>query len=250
MKKIFLLLSIVLITFIGCKKDENPTGPNPTGGGNTNPTGQPIPTFTQENNGVLATLQYKQNIMGFPVEFKMAYASLGQNGKDAGNVYVNTTQLSKVQMAGATYYMSPYMNSPEPNINFNGQVHRWEVEGNSSNGISGFSIDVVSPNYFRINTPAANATVSKSSGFSVTWQGGTNARVMISLVSQTNGSQVNKIDLNDNGSFNITSQDLSNFPTGKANLYVVKYRYSIKDAGGKNYIAVSEIIEVIEVNVN
>ncbi|MCX7611358.1 MAG: hypothetical protein N2043_07220 [Ignavibacterium sp.] len=249
MKKIFIVFSLILIGLIGCKKDENPVSPSP-GGQNTNPTGQPIPTFSEANNGVLASIKYKQNVMGFPIEMKMAFANLGEGGKDAGNVYVNTTQLSKVTMANTTYYMAPYQNSPEPNIDFNGQTHRWEVGGNSASGIPSFFVDVVSPTNFQIIEPAANANVSKSSGFTIRWGTATNTKIMINLTSTVGNAVFTKVDLPDNGSYSITAQDLSRFPAGKALLQVVKYRYSIKSVDGKNYIAVSEIIESIDVNIN
>jgi hypothetical protein len=248
MKKLLLLITLLLIPFLGCKKDENPVSPNPPGGsGNTNPTGQPIPTFSETNNGVLVTINYQQNVFGLTVDMAMAFARFGESGVDVGNVSVNGNQVGKVTAGNSTHYIVPNQSTPDLTLDFNGTVHNWTVQG--GNGVTGFTASVTSPRSFNVTAPANNATVSKASGFNITWSGGSSSRVMITLVSQSGGGYFVASNLNDTGSYGITPANLSNF-SGSALLQVVKYNYVVKESGGKNYIVVSEIVKTLNIYVN
>jgi hypothetical protein len=246
MKKIISVLTLVAIVFIGCSKKENPVEPGTNNQG-TNPSGQPIPTFAGSNNGVLATISYQQTVSGFNVDLAVAFAKFGENGVDAGNVSVNGTAIGKMVNAGNTYYIAPSQTNPVFTLDFNGATHNWNVQG--GNGVTGFTGSVTSPRAFTVTAPVNNATVSKSSGFNVTWSGGTSSKVMIVLAAQSGGGYFTSSELSDNGSYNINASNLGNF-NGPALLQVVKYNYTSKESGGKNYILVSEIVRSINLTVN
>lgn len=247
MKKSISILVLIALVLISCSKKENPVEPpnDPKPGGN--PSGQPIPTFTGTNNGVLATISYQQTVSGFNVDLAVAFAKFGDNGVDAGNVSVNGTAIGKMVSSGSTYYIAPSQTNPVFSLDFNGTAHNWNVQGGS--GVTGFTGSVNSPRAFTLTAPANNATVSKSSGFNVTWSGGTSSKVMIVLASQSGNGYYATNELNDNGSFNISSANLGNF-NGPALLQIVKYNYVSKESGGKNYILVSEIVRSINLTVN
>ncbi len=246
MKKIISLLTLVVLVFIGCSKKENPVEPTNNNQG-TNPSGQPIPTFSGSNNGVLATISYQQIVSGFSVDLSVGFAKFGDNGVDAGNVSVNGTAIGKMVNAGNTFYMAPSQTNPVFTLDFNGATHNWNVQG--GNGVTGFTGSVTSPRAFTVTAPTTNATVSKSAGFNVTWSGGSSSKVMIVLASQSGNGYFASSELSDNGSFNVAASNLGNF-NGPALLQVVKYNYTSKESGGKNYILVSEIVRSINLTVN
>jgi len=247
MKKTIFVIMLMAIVFISCSKKENPIEPPANNNSGGNPSGQPIPTFTGTNNGVLATISYQQTVSGFNVDLAVGFAKFGDNGVDAGNVSVNGTAIGKMVNAGSTYYIAPSTTNPVFTLDFNGAVHNWNVQG--GNGVTGFTGSVTSPRAFTLTAPANNATVSKASGFNVTWSGGTSSKVMVVLASQSGNGYFASSELNDNGSFNIASTNLTNF-NGPALLQVVKYNYTSKESGGKNYILVSEIVRSINLTVN
>ena len=252
--KLKLILLLVITTlFIGCKKDDSPT--SPTGNTNTggNQSGQPIPGFTDSAsvNGVMATIAYEvSTIPGMPaVQMVMAFATFGDNGVDAGEVKVNNNVIGKITSSGSTYYMVPNPSNPTQtisNVNFNGSTHNWTVVGGS--GIPALTGGVTSPSTFNITSPAANATITKSSGIQVTWNGGTSSKVMIVLASTTGNGYFTTEELTDNGTYTIPASQLANI-SRQALLQVVKYRYAEVTSGGKSYFMIAEIVKNITVTI-
>lgn len=254
LKSKLILLLVIAALISGCKKDDDPTSPN--GGNNNtggNKSGQPMPGFSDSANvgGVMAAISYEvATIPGMPaVSMTMAFATFGENGVDAGEVKVNNNVLGKITSEGSTFYMVPDPNNPTQvvsNVSFNGSAHNWTVAG--GNGIPSLTGSVNSPSSFNITAPAANATVTKSSGIQVTWSGGTNSKVMIVLASTTGNGYFSAEELTDNGSFTISASDLANI-SGQALLQVLKYRYSEVTASGKSYFLIAEIVKNITITV-
>ncbi len=239
---------LVLIVLTGCKKEESPTEPPSGNNQGGNPTGQPIPTFSGDYNGVLATISYQQTISGLTADFAFGFARFGADGVDAGNVSVNGINIGKMTTSNSTYYIAPSATNPVFSLDFNGTSHNWNVQG--GNGVTGFTGSVNNPRAFIVTAPANNATVSKSAGLNVTWNNfGGSSKVMIVLVGQSGGAYFSAMDLSDNGSYNIAASDLSNF-SGSALLQVVKYNYVTRESGGKNYILVSEIVRAVSLTIN
>ena len=253
LKSKLVLLLVITALFVGCKKEDSPT--SPTGNNNTggNQSGQPMPGFADSANvnGVMVTISYEMaTIPGMPsVQMVMAFSTFGDNGVDAGEVKVNNNVLGKITSSGSTYYMVPNPSNPTQtisNVSFNGSVHNWTVVG--GNGIPALTGGVTSPSTFNITSPAANATVTKSSGIQVTWNGGTNSKLMIVLASTTGNGYFSTEELADNGTYTIPAAQLANI-SGQALLQVVKYRYAEVTSSGKSYFMIAEIVKNVTVTV-
>lgn len=255
MKKYYLLFTLMFtgMIFLGCEKEES----NPTGGGsnntNTNPSGQPMPSFdTLANyNGTLATIYYSTVIMGFPVDQSMAFARFGANGVDAGTVSVNGNTIPATTAGTSTYYMLPSATNPTQTltgVNFNGSNHAWSVGGSAN--VTAFNASVTSVSNFSVTYPTSSTTHSKSSSLAVNW-GGTSSsnQVMIVMTSTSSSGTYISSGLSDNGSYTIPSSNLSGF-NGQVLLQVVKYRHSIANSGGKNYVLVCEVVKQVTFTIN
>lgn len=246
------LIIIMVLVFSSCKNEDNPT--EPTNSSNqSNPTAQPVPNFAdqQDFNGLMATLRFSQiSVPGFPsVETDMAFAMFG-NGVDAGSVTVNNTSLGKMNQGGKTLYIVPDPANPMQylNLSWNGSNHSWNVSG--GNGIPAITGSVRSPNDFNITQPSSNAIVSKSGGIQVRWSNtSTTSKILVQIVSTSNGQVKYYQELSDNGSYTIPASDLSAF-SGDCMLFVVRYTYNSTTASGKKYFFVAEIIKSISIKVN
>lgn len=256
MKKIISLLSIMLfiLLVVSCSdKKDNPTELENTNTGLQNKSGQPIPAFEGTNvNGVMATISYEFSyIPTIPIAITMGFAQFGDKGTDAGTVSVNGSALGKITQSGSTYYLTPDPSNPTAsisNVDFNGSIHNWTVSG--ANGIPAFSVGVQSPITFNITSPAANSTVSASSGLTVSWNGGTISKVLVYLVSLSgSGKAVFSQDLEDDGSHTFTASELSGI-TGQVMIQVVKYRYNEVAMSGKSYYAIAEIVKSVNATLN
>ncbi|MCX7797710.1 MAG: hypothetical protein N2249_03705 [Melioribacter sp.] len=254
LKKILRLNVIIFIaiTLLSCNKEDNPTEPS-NSSNQSNPTGQPIPSFSDQSdyNGVMATLKYYQaSLPGFPeIETSMAFAMFG-SGVDAGTVSVNNNTLGKMNYSGKTMYIMPDPNNPLQylNLSWNGSNHSWNVTGGS--GIPAITGSVRSPNDFNVIQPVSNSTVSKSNGVQVRWSNtSTTSKMLIQIVSTGSGNVKYYQELSDNGSYTIPASDLSSF-SGDCLLFVVRYNYSSTTVSGKRYFFVSEVIKSINIKLN
>ncbi|MFZ5948285.1 MAG: hypothetical protein ACOYU5_10025 [Stygiobacter sp.] len=252
----YILLATLVFGFLitGCKKENNPTEPN-SSTNISNPTGQPMPSFSSsaDYGGAMASINYYMAapIAGLPDISTNAATGIFGDGVDAGAVTVNSNQLGKLTTNGKTYYMAPDMNNPMNvlNLSWGGANHSWNVAG--ANGIPALSGSVRSPNDYTITTPLNNASVTKSSGIQVKWSNtSTTSKILVQLINIQNKGQVKVYqDLTDNGSYTIPAADLSSF-SGDCQLFVVRYTYNSVTAGGKKYYMVSEIVKSINVKVN
>lgn len=247
-----LLLMILVLNFSSCKNEDNPTEPNQQSN-TTNPTGQPIPNFAnqQDVNGVMAAVRYSQiSLVGFPaVETDIAFAMFG-NGIDAGSVSVNGTSLGKINQGGKILYMVPDPSNPMQflSLSWNGSNHSWNVSG--GNGIPSLTGSVKSPNDFSIIQPSANSAVSKANGIQIKWSNTSSTSKILVQITGVNSSQSKFYEeLSDNGSYTIPTSDLSSF-NGDCMLFVVRYTYNYTTSGGKKYYFVSEIVKSVNIKVN
>ena len=255
MRKILFLIPLLLaLTFAGCKKDSNPTE-TISEDQSVNKSGQPMPDFSKDEkyNGVLATINYEMTnpIPGMPaISTNIAFASLG-DGVDAGAVAVNSNDIGKMNAGGKTYYMVPNMGNPTQtlnNISFDGSNHSWNVGG--ANGVSSFNGSVKSPSTFNMTSPSQSATINKSGGIQIKWNGGTSSRVHVQITSINNsGTTKYQSDLSDNGTYAFSSSDLSSL-SGECLVYVVKYNYSSVSSNGKNYYLIAEVVKSVTVKIN
>lgn len=250
MSKLLSILALFLILiFSGCKKSDTPT--EPTTENASNPTGQPMPSFSdqQDLGGVMATINYSMAspIPGLPsVSTSLAFATFG-NGIDAGSINVNSNSVGALSQQGKTYYLAPNPSSPltQVSLNWNGTNHTWNVAG--GNGIPAISGSVKSPIDFTLSSPASSSSITKSGGIQAKWTNASSSRVLIQLVSISNSALVKVYqDQPDNGSFTIPSSDLSSF-NGDCLLFIVKYNYNIVTVSGKKYVLVSEIVKNIAI---
>lgn len=257
MKSIKYFIMIILIAgFIlnGCKKEDNPTEPNTTKD-ISNPTGQPMPSFssTADYGGAMASINYyvAAPIAGLPDISTNAASAIFGDGIDAGAVTVSGNQLGKLTAGGKTYYMAPDMNNPMNvlNLSWNGATHSWSVAG--GNGIPAISGSVKSPSDYSITSPTANASVTKSNGIQVKWSNtSTTSKIVVQIINiKDNGQAKVYQELTDNGSFTIPAADLTSF-SGDCQLFVVRYNYNPVSASGKKYYMISEIVKSINIKVN
>lgn len=257
MKSYRLFITILLLSFtllMSCSKDDsNPTEPGDgENNGNTNNSGQPIPTVAQSGDGVLATISYEfQTAPGFPAAtLTMGFAQFG-NGVEGGNVSVNSNSLGKASQNGTTFYISPSPSNPTQSltgVNFDGSNHNWQVSG--SGNVSQINGSVSSPTNFTVSSPASNTTISKSSGITVNWNNtSANSQVLIVLAPINNSGSYYSAETNDNGNYTIASGDLSSF-SGECLLQVVKFNYNTASSGGKTYYLIAEIVKSVTITVN
>lgn len=251
-KKLLFLLFFITFIFFSCNKSDSPNSPTNVNPPTSNQSGQPIPTFAGVIDGVLATIQFDFTIQSpFPVPpitYKMGFASF--NNKDAGTVKVNSTVIEKNQVGSALYYSSFSPTNPNDltSVNFNGSAHNWEVTGSAD--VPAFTGSVTSPSTFTLITPTANATIKKSDGLTIQWTGTSSAdSVLIVAVATNNSGYVVKQGVSNSGSYTISASELGNM-NGSTLVQVVKYRFSIKNVGTKNFVLVSEVVKAVTVTLN
>lgn len=252
-KLLLLIVSLFIVAITGCKKEDNPTE-STSGTDISNPTGQPMPSFSEQADygGAMASIYYYMAapIAGFPDVATSAASAIFNGGVDAGAVTVNGNSLGKIAANGKTYYMAPDVNNPfnQLNLSWNGTNHSWNVAG--ANGIPALTGSVKSPNDYSVTLPAANSTVSKASGIQVKWSNPSSSKALIQIVNISNKSQVKVYqEIVDNGSYTIPAADLTNF-SGDCMIFVVKYNYTSTSASGKKYFFVSEVVKSVAVKVN
>lgn len=253
-KQTLIAFLVIGLLITGCKKEDNPTESNTTTN-ISNPTGQPMPSFSSsaDYGGAMASISYyiSAPIAGLPDVSTNAASAIFGDGVDAGAVTVNNNQLGKLNAGGKTYYMAPDVNNPMNvlNLSWGGANHSWNVAG--ANGIPALSGSVKSPNDYSITSPSNNASVTKSSGIQVKWSNtSTTSKILVQMINLKNNGQAKVYqELTDNGSYTIPAADLSSF-SGDCQIFVVRYTYNYVTAGGKKYYMVSEIVKSINVKVN
>ncbi|MFA7418440.1 MAG: hypothetical protein WCZ90_02050 [Melioribacteraceae bacterium] len=252
-KLLLMLFALIVLVVTGCKKEDNPTESN-VGTDIANPSGQPMPSFSDQADygGAMASVYYYMAapIAGFPDIATSAASAIFNSGVDAGAVVVNNNTLGKVAASGKTYYMAPDPTNPlnQVNLSWNGTSHNWNVAG--ANGVPAITGSVKSPNDYSVTLPTTNSTISKASGIQVKWTNPSTAKALIQIVNVSNKAQVKVYqEVADNGNYTIPAADLANF-SGDCMIFVVKYNYSFTTASGKKYYFVSEIVKSVNVKVN
>lgn len=218
----------------------------------TTVAGQPVPDFSAipGHGGTMATIGFDFSDFGITVPLSVGYAQFGQPGVDAGVVTVNGDTLAMSSGGSSVNYSS--FNSSIPSslahVNFDGTPHTWNISG--STAVPAFSGSVTSPSTFSISKPAANDTITKSSGMTITWTGTSGSdSVMIVLKSMAGSSSFVKAGLPNSGSYQIASANLTDFKAGSALLFVVKYRYVLKASNSRNYAITSEMVKQASVSI-
>jgi hypothetical protein len=258
LRRSLLLLTVASAVFVGCGDDE-PTSPTPTP--TTSATGgQPTPKVGNPDTwgGSMATISFdysmppQAGITFPPISMKMGYAQFGSynggtpTGVDAGTVTVEGHNLPKSTYGGLIAYSS-FSSTGTASLNdltFDGTTtHSWSVTGAGS--IPAFNVSTSTPSGFSLTTPAANATVSKSSNLAVTWTGGgSDQDSMLITLAPTAGQfayTAQSIKAAD-GTYTIPSSAFASM-SGQVTLHVVKYRFNSVNAGGKDYYAIAEVVK-------
>lgn len=249
----FFLVVLVMLAVTGCKKEDNPTEPK-TSTDITNPSGQPMPSFSEQADygGVMTSIYYYMAapIAGLPDIGTNVASAIFNGGVDAGAVTLNNNALGKITASAKTYYTAPDINNPlnQLNLSWNGTNHSWNVAG--ANGVPALTGSAKSPNDYSVTLPTANSAVTKASGIQVKWSNPSSAKALILIVNISNKAQVKVYqEVVDNGSYTILAADFANF-SGDCMVFVVKYNYSFTFTGGKKYYFVSEIVKSVTVKVN
>lgn len=253
MKLFFVVITLFVVVIVGCKKEDNPAESTSTTD-ISNPTGQPMPSFSEQADygGAMASIYYYMAapIAGFPDIATSAATAVFNGGVDAGAVTVNNNSLGKLASGGKTYYMAPDVNNPlnQLNLSWNGTNHSWNVAG--ANGIPALTGIVRSPNDYSVTSPTASSSVSKASGIQIRWSNPSSAKALIQIVNVSNKSQIKVYqEVADNGSYTIPAADLTNF-SGDCMIFVVKYNYTSTTASGKKYYFISEVVKSVTIKVN
>lgn len=223
------------------------------GGGGGGPFDFPLPDVGNVG-GVLGVANTISSAGGMNFEYKIGFAAFfGASTSDyvyAGNVSVNSTNLDTMMTAAGPVYMIPSSRNPstQPNVTFDGSSSAsFSVAGSGS--VTAFNASVTAPTLSVIQTPAPNSTVSRSTNLNVTWNG-TGADTVMVMVFDQQGHSVVKSRLPNTGNVTISASEMSNFVAGSGFVQVVKYRYAVHAAGGKNYILVAETISMSIVTFN
>ncbi|MCX8011373.1 MAG: hypothetical protein N3A61_09485 [Ignavibacteria bacterium] len=110
---------------------------------------------------------------------------------------------------------------------------------------------MTSPSSFNLNSPTANATVSKSSGLQVSWSGtSASDSVMIVLTPTSNPNNlIIKTGIANSGSYTFSASELFAI-SGQTMVQLVKYRYAIKDVSGQKIAVVAEIVKSVTITLN
>jgi len=245
--RLFIILLFGMFWVTAC---QNPTDSNDASSGDTNKSGQPIPSPTvngdQTPGGVLATISFDyETVPGFPpASFAMGYAYFGDNGDNAGDVSVNGNTLSVESQSGSQWYTSFSQTNPSTlsGVSFNGSVHNWQVGG--AGDVPAFELGVVSPTTFTVNSPGNGTTVDISQGLYIEWSGGNGVdSMMVLLVDLDKNTTFTRGGINfRNGDVTIAKADLAGF-SGDVLLQVVRYNYALHTTDDTYYVAVSEIVK-------
>ncbi len=247
-----ILISFLTLTLISCDKIENPFDTQEDGNNVvSNKSGQPIPQIDGEAEvgGVLTTIKFDMEAaQGLPsVGIVMGFASFGDE-EDAGTVSVNGNELGKSEYDGKVYYMSPSLGSFESlaNVEFDGSEHVWELSG--AGNIPAFSGSVVSPTDFEVLSPAADSVINMSEGLEIRWSGESDDSKMLFVIVglDSEGDPYVEQEVPDNGLHTIPASALSGF-SGKVLLQIVKYKYNLGSAGGKQFALISEVVKSVGV---
>ena len=252
-KPLLIVLAIFVWAVTGCKKEDSLTESTTTTD-ISNPSGQPMPSFSTQADygGAMASIYYymASPIAGIPDIATNAASAIFNGGTEAGAVTVNNNTLGKISSGGKTYYMAPDVNNPmnQLSLNWNGTNHSWNVAG--ANGIPAITGSVKSPNDYSVTLPTTNSSVSKASGIQVKWNNPSTAKALIQIVNIKDKGQAKVYqEVADNGSYTIPAADIASF-SGDCLIFIVKYNYSYTTVSGKKYFFVSEIVKSVNVKVN
>jgi hypothetical protein len=264
LKRPITILALTSLFLFGCGKDD-PTSPTTTQTNTSATGGQPMPSFSGSGvwGGTLGTIAFDFSDPNFPlpipISMTIGYAQFGTlnggqaTGVDAGSVSVNDHDLPKTTSGSIVAYssFSGTSSTTLSDLQFDGtSTHSWTVSGSSN--VPAMNLSVVAPSNFTLTAPASGAVISKSSGIDLNWTGGNSESdsMMVTISPTASGTSFSYIQqgIHDNGSFTIPASALGSV-SGECILHVLRYRYSAKSSGGKDYYAVAEVVKQITITV-
>ncbi|MBS1683304.1 MAG: hypothetical protein JSS76_01015 [Bacteroidetes bacterium] len=239
MKRSFLTLTAAIIVAGGISScNKSTTNTNNTNNGNSAPS-----VNTPANaDGALAAIKVitTQTVAGYTVPINIgtaaAWFGLSTSFKDAGNVTVDGNALTN---QSNSYVYQPNQTNPT-GLDFNSSVS-WNVTGNSSNGITGFSYTDQSsfPTIDDVQTPTS---VSHSSSFTLSASGYVSGDSVIFVVSGGSG-HVSFIAPGGTSSHTFTAAEMGTVgaaPNNTGLLQIAPYRVNHQTINGKSYYFVKE----------
>ncbi len=165
------------------------------------------------------------------------YDTIASTSVDGGTVSINGSSLTKINNGakGVEYLLNSTAGNTVPLI-FNGSSHIFSVAG--SGDFASMTDTVSSPKAeVNITSPTVSSSLPLSSGFTITWDvpSGTTSDIFIQI-RDTSLANPYQVVTSDNGSYTITSGNLSAFHAGHVAVSVT--RINSKDAvasGGRKY---------------
>lgn len=263
MKKILFALFVLLAVGLqSCKKDDGATDPTPSIPAVSNPTTSAFGAFPMPNvsaaGGVIGAVNLTTVVSGFQLDTKYGFGSFIKSGTTnqfvyGGSLKFATTTVDTMMTAAGPIYLIPNASNPLASLTipFDGATNTTiTVVGNAGNGVTGFTDAMAMPAKSLLTAPASGATISHSTDLALTWNATGGGDSVMVFAMDFAGHYVAKSGLGNTGSATIASGDLSAFSAGSGYVMLVKYRYHLKDSGGKTYAIIGETVHNLPVTWN
>jgi len=236
MKSALAFLTIIYSLYITSCTENNPSSATNTQKGPYSPSimGITVPDAYAGFTAYRATTSISSTIT---ISTDNVAASLWNNTNflsvDGGTLTLNGISIIKQSYGtnGIIYKSVDVDGSGNPDdvpLIFNGSYHVFNVSGTSM--FSALIDSVISPTAdLTVSYPLSTSTISKSSGFTLTWNGvgADTAHIMILDSDTTIGHVIFSKSMSDNGSLTITPTDLSPLQTGSIEIIVARGNYKI-----------------------
>ncbi len=243
MKSLSLFLAIMALGFCGCHPDDV------TNSGQNKPRGKTYTSpFGVTENGVYAGFEIVRRKLSAPLfgDSQHDEAAVALWSGDSvfsvfgGAVTANGTMLNSTTIAGGgTTYSNRLPTGQYGAIPYtlNGSFQVFDVSGSASFGALRDSVRSPAAD-LSVQFPVAGASLSKSAGFTVQWNGASAdvAHVMVVDSATSVGHQSFGKIVGDNGSYTVSPSDLSNLTTGPVTILVSRGNYKVATApDGRKY---------------
>ncbi len=239
MKKTILLLSAAAIVAAGISSCNKGTSSN-TNNGNSAPS----VSAPSDADGALAAVKVitTQTVAGYTLPINIgtaaAWFGLSSSFKDAGNLTIDGNGMTK--SSNNAYVFQPTTTTPT-GLDFSSSSVTWNVTGNSSNSITGFSYTDQSsfPSIDDVQTPSS---VSHNAAFTLSASGYVSGDSVIFVVSGGSG-HVSYIAPGGTTSHTFSAAEMATVGAAGNNtglLQIAPYRINHQTINGKSYYFVKE----------
>ena len=156
---------------------------------------------------------------------------------DGGTFDFNGTSVTKHTFTSGVSYNTSNSDGGTVSLSFNGAFHVFAISGSSS--YSSFTDSLRSPNgSMAVSAPTIASTLSRSSSYTVTWSYTTaSSNTVLIQVTDTTGTGIVQKTVSDNGTYTLTSTDLSGLAAGPIKVAVSRINYREgTDSNSRNYV--------------